>query len=105
MDRDGTSRANWRRAQPDQHLTTIADYRYLAPRIMALHEDREQVVSDIALSRLLATLGPVIERDQRVEMARRLVGDFLIRLGTRLQGVHHLTPAPAATPGPEPAAR
>lgn len=87
-------------ARHDQFSNSVADYRYTLPRKMALDEAREQLLVDIAHSRL----GPPKQAAHPpvTVMALHRLGGVLVRIGSRLLRVHPV--APVATSGSSPGA-
>jgi hypothetical protein len=103
MDRFAPRNKRSRQVPLDLIFTASADYRYFALRLMALNEERERVVSEIACARLLTPPEPMTRHHPRPETVGHPLRDLLIRVGTRLQGAECIPRTTAPAPDPEPA--
>jgi hypothetical protein len=88
VDGNRSSGGQSRQAAQAQLFTTIADYRYLAPRIMALREERERAVADISLSRLLLAPEPNSGPFPHAQKLQCRLGGLFVQIGTWLQSLH-----------------
>ena len=90
------------RSRHNHTLDAIVDFRYLAPAKLARDEAHERMRAEAALRRLGDRIEPTARHPQLTDRVRQHLGDILILIGTRLQGVHGgATQVPAASdPGP-----
>jgi hypothetical protein len=82
----------------DRILDTVVDFGYLAPRILAREEELERMFRGCALHAELAAATPGVTWRSFPDAVRRRLGEILILLGTRLQGLETGNDPNASTP-------
>ena len=88
--------------QPSRHnhtLSAIVDFSYLAPAKLARDEAHEWMRAEAALRAFGDGHDLALGSPQRMHSVRHLLGDILVLIGTRLQGVQAVATTVAAASG------
>jgi hypothetical protein len=64
----------------------VVAYGWHAPHMIALKESHAQFLTDVKISQQLSALAPPATRSQFAASVRSRLGEFLVRIGTTLQG-------------------